>query len=259
MSILSPLLNSVSISGTVATLNCTPPVDIQYSFSQIIYRKFGSSSFIMGSIFFGTQGVSENQTQSGLIEGQLYQFGLLSADISSRYSFPSQMLSAVSTTSIAESNLFITNAMTIIANSATFQSWTKSNNSNEAILRIYDREFNNIIEEKNFPLATLYYAGGVKSNRIDSNLFLTNTSIQVQFIETCSGEHDRDEAKICRDHLSVVEKIIFEIKRLQGVDSYLIIKSIDLNGEPQFMMTTEEETDLTEDFIFSQYTLEAGA
>jgi len=192
MAITAPTLNSVVISGTTATLNITPPVDAAYALCQIFYKKYGLSDWTLGSTYVGSQGVAGSATQSGLLADTLYQFMILAADSSSRYSAPSTVIITHGIELVAENNLFITNAMTLLANSTQFQSFVGASTVDGALLRIHDRDINSMRETPYFPCATVYFYGD-NTTRYSNELNIKNMEIQIQFFKQVTDEKDRNE------------------------------------------------------------------
>lgn len=256
MSIAAPTLNSVSITGDTATLSITPPTDAAYSICQIFYKKFGHSEFTVGSTYVGTQSVAGNATQSGLLANTLYQFMILAADSSSRYSLPSNIKAATSASTIAENNLFIANAITLLSNSTNFQTWTRKNTAELAEEHIFDREVSVLNRTIYYPLA-LVYDEDDDSTQIDTDNFLKNTNITIDFYQEIQGDRDRDIAKICRDFMDTMGKITQDLENIQGIDSFLSFKKMRKNGEPRTVNLTGKFKNKN-DLIMIGYTLEAG-
>jgi len=171
MAITAPTFNSVSISSTTATLNITPPVDAAYSLCQILYRKFGHDTWTVGSTHVGSQGVASNATQSGLLADTLYQFTILTADSSSRYSLPSVSKQAHGITSVADNNLFIANAITLLSNSANFQTFVSQATAELAQTRIHNKEINHIVDKLYFPCACVYFEADNSTQIYTDNFF----------------------------------------------------------------------------------------
>jgi len=259
MSINAGSIHSVSISGTTATINVTPATDAAYALTQVLYKRFGSSDWTLGLTSVGTQGVAGDISQTGITELYLYQFAVLTADSSGRYSLPSNLVSAKNIVAAAESALFLENAKVIISNSATFQTWTNTTTAEAAKLRIYDRELSTILEESpKFPLCVIDYEDGLSSVKYDNVNFLTNANISVIFVDSCSSDRDRDEAAISRNFLAKSEKVKFDVEQLESVDAYLIVKSITMiKGASIFSVEDTEQG--TEDLIAVQYSFETGA
>lgn len=255
MSLTAPTFNSVSIVGTVATLNCTPPVDAEYDHSQIFYRLKGGSNYIAGATFIGTQGLAENQTQPGLIDGKVYEFALAAADSEGRYSELSVTRIKWNTTSISEKNLFLINAMILLSNCPSFQTFTNTDDADAALERIHSREINLYIENTKFPCAVIYFEGDARTT---GQANIMNTDISLKLIEECKSDRDRDEKLICDNHLNIAQKIIHEIRQLQGVDDYLIIPETEESQEPTFLNLTDDLAEETQDYIFSIFILKCG-
>lgn len=253
MAITAPTLNSVSISSTTATLSITPPVDAAYSICQILYRKYGYSNYTVGDTYVGVQGVAGNATQSGLLADTLYQFTVLSADSSSRYSLPSSSMIAHGITSIAENNLFITNAITLLANSTTFQSFVGASTVEAATERIHDRDINTMRETPYFPCATVYFNSD-RSRRVDNDKNIKNMNIKIQFFKEVTDEKDRDEPALAREFMTTIGKIEYDLNLLNGVDAFLNFTDPQLDNEPMFGGLIDESNDL----IMTTLTLQAG-
>lgn len=258
MSITSGLINSVIISGTNATINITPPVDASYDHTQIIYKRYGASNWIVGNTNNGTQGVAGNVTQSGINEPFLYIFSCLMADSASNYSLPSNSVIAINDEVVSESNLFIENTKVLLSNSQNFMDWTNTTTTEDAKLRISDKEISTLVDENpKWPLALVYYGGNSKSDKLDTNNFIMNSDIEIIFINSCSDELQRDESQICRDLLEITEKIIADIKNLEGVDGFLIVNEIRMTEAPS-IFNVRDNLDETEDLVAVKYLLQTG-
>lgn len=262
MSISAGTLNSVSIASTTATLNITPPaVEAAYSLSQVLYKIKGASDFIVGVTYVGSLGVAGNVNQTGLSADTLYEFCVLTADSSSRYSLPSNIIQAMSTSTASENNLFVANAITLLSNCSNFISFIGGSTSAHALLRIHNRELNSLNPNHKlyFPCANVYFDtdNGVQ---IDTQNFIRNVGIKIQFLQEVEAEKDRDEPAIATAFMNTIGKIVEEIQLLQGVDSYLCVKSISLDREPTFGNLTQldEEQETKTDLITTSITLQAG-
>lgn len=262
MALTVAVLNSVSISGTTATLNITPPaVEAAYALSQIFYKKKGHSAFTTGSTYVGSLGVAGNATQTGLTADTLYEFMVEVADSASRYSAPSSVLCAQSTATASENNLFVANAITLLSNCTSFISWVGGATASDALLRIHNRELSTKNPNKNiyFPCAVVYYQGD-SSNQIDTANFIRNVNIKIQLLSGCESEKDRDEPVIATAFMNTVGKICDELEQLQGVDSYMCFKNLTGDNQPSFddLTLIDEEQESRQDIIFINLTLQAG-
>lgn len=256
MAITAPTFNSVSISSTTATLNITPPVDAAYALCQILYRKFGYDAWTVGSTYVGSQGVAGNATQSGLLADTLYQFTILAADSSSRYSLPSVSRQAHGITSVADNNLFITNAITLLSNSTWFQTFTSQSTAELAQTRIHNKELNHIVDQLYFPCACVYFETD-NSTQIDTDNFLRSVPIKIQLLQAVSGDSERDEPLLAKNFMAYVGKIISDLQLLNGVDSYLNFSAINVPNAPMFSAPLDGE-DGPEALIEITITLQAG-
>lgn len=262
MSITAGTLNSVSIASTTATLNITPPaIEAAYALMQVLYKVKGRSSWVVGTTYVGVQGVAGNVNQTGLETDRLYEFCVLTADSSSRYSLPSSILQAQSTVTQSENNLFIANAITLLSNSTNFISFVGGSTSNDALLRIHNKELSvlNPNHKLYFPFACVYFDSD-ESRRFDSHLFIRNVNIKIAFYKEIPAEKDRDEPTIATEFMTTIGKIIDELQTMQGVDTYLVVKQINLDGEPMFGNLTqlEEDQEIPTDTIHISMTLQAG-
>lgn len=254
MAITAPTLNSVTISSTTATLNITPPVDAAYALCQIFYKKYGLSAWTLGNTYVGSQGVAGNATQSGLLADTLYQFMILAADSSSRYSAPSSVIIAHGMELVAENNLFVTNAMTLLANSTQFQSFVGASTVEGALLRIHNRDINSMRETPYFPCATVYFMNDT-TERYNNDLNIKNMDIKIQFFKQVTDEKDRDEPQLCTDFMNDIGKIEYELNLLNGVDSFLNFRNSLLDHEPVFGGLVDSDN---QDLIMTTLTLQAG-
>ena len=256
MSITAPTFNSVSISGTTATLNIMPPVDAAYSICHIFYRKFGHDTYTLGSTYTGSQGVAGNATQSGLLADTLYQFIIFAADSSSRYSAPSVSRQAHGTTSVADNNLFVSNAITLLSNSTNFQTFTNQNTAELAQTRIHNKQLDYVVDELYFPCSCVYFETD-NSIQIDTDNFLRTVPIKIQFLQEITKDRERNEAELSRIFMASVGKIVSDLYLLNGVDSYLNFKSLDMPNAPSFSAPFDSE-DGPEALIQVTITLQAG-
>ncbi len=262
MSISAGTLNSVSIASTTATLNITPPaVEAAYSLSQVLYKVKGASAWTTGTTYVGSLGVAGNVNQTGLVADTLYEFMVMMADSSSRYSAPSSVLCAISTASISENNLFVNNAKILLANSATFISWVGGTTSSDALLRIHKRKLSVLNPNQNiyFPCAVVYFEGD-SVTRFDTSTTIRNMNIKFQLLQECDGGKDRDEPVIAYDFMATIGKIQDELDQLNGVDSYLNYKSMTVDIEPTFdnLTVIQDDDETNKDLIFTNITLQAG-
>lgn len=261
MALTAGTLNSVSISGTTATLNITPAVDAAYSLTQPFYKVKGTAVFIAGATYVGTQGVAGNTTITSLSTDTLYEFMVMTADSSSRYSLPSNIVQAMSTSTSSENNLFIANAITLLSNSTNFISFVGGSTSNDALLRIHNRELNSMNPNHTlyFPCANVYFDTD-SSVQFDTQTFIRNVNIKVLFLKEVPAEKDRDEPTIATDFMNTIGKIVAELQILQGVDSYLCVKNITLDKEPTFggLTQLDDDQETKTDLIYTSITLQAG-
>lgn len=262
MSITAGTLNSVSISSTTATLNITPPaIEAAYALMQVLYKIKGDSNWTVGVTYVGTQGVAGNVNQTGLESDKLYEFCVLTADSSSRYSLASQILQAQSTVTQSENNLFLNNAITLLSNSTNFISFVGGTTSSDALLRIHNKDLNSLNPNKTlyFPCACVYFDSD-ESNRFDNYLFIRNVNIKIMILKSVEAEKDRDEPVIATNFMATVGKIIDELQLMQGIDTYLVVKQITLDGEPKFGNLTqiEEDQETATDLINITMTLQVG-
>ena len=262
MSITVGTLNSVSIVTTTATLNITPPaVEAAYDLIQVLYKKHGISNFTVGVTYVGVQGVAGNVDQTGLEANTLYDFCITTADSSSRYSLPSPIISAIGTVFASENNLFVANAITLLANCTTFIDWIGGTTSAHARERINNKELSAINENQRlyFPCANVYFENDI-SNQVDTHLFIKNVTIKIQFLTECSAEKTRNEPELLTSFMDTIGKINQELESLNGVDSYLHFKSLSLQSEPMFAGLTQMEDDqeTKTDLIMVTTTLLAG-
>lgn len=92
-----PIFDGVTNDGTgsSATLTITPPVDISYAQTRILYRKMSGPNNVPeltwtdGGIYIGTQGVQGTTVVSGLTDDTLYEFILHAETASGDSSEPS--------------------------------------------------------------------------------------------------------------------------------------------------------------------------
>lgn len=262
MSITAGTLNSVSIASTTATLNITPPaVEAAYSLSQVLYKVKGASTWTTGVTYVGVQGVAGNASQTGLATDTLYEFMVMTADSSSRYSAPSSVLCASSITTVSENNLFVANAITLLANCTNFISMVGGSTSIDALLRIHNKDLNSLNPNKKlyFPCACVYFENDV-SRYYDSVNFIRNLNINIKIMKEVPAEKDRDEPTIATEFMTSVGKICAELEDLRGIDSYLDFKELSLNNNPMFgdLTQLEEDQETRTDLIMANLTLQAG-
>lgn len=256
MAITAPTFNSVSISGTTATLNITPPIDAAYSVCHIFYRIFGHDNYTLGSSYTGSQGVAGNATQSGLLADTLYQFIIFAADSSLRYSAPSVSKQAHGITSVADNNLFVANAITLLSNSSNFQTFTSQATAELAQTRIHNKELNQIVDKLYFPCACVYFETD-SATQIDTDNFLRTVPIKIQFLQEVSGDSERNEPVLATAFKNLVGKIISDIQLLNGVDSFLNFSSVTVPNAPMFSVPFDSE-DGPQSLIEITITLQAG-
>lgn len=252
------VLNSVVFLSTgVATLNVTPPVDAAYDHIVILYKKNGGSIWIVGDSYIGSQGVAGTVTQSGLTDTVWYHFCVVASDSSGRLSLPSNTVIAKDDEFVPEEIAFVENGIILLSNCPTFQSLTGSLTAEAARTRIFDMHFDEVSDEKKFPMAVLYYNGVVAMEKIAETLFIGSCELVLTFIDTAPKQRDRIDRVVARAFMTRFGKIAQEMRSLQGTDTFLNCNSIDAASEPYFG-GVEDDKEETEDLIFVDYKMQCG-
>jgi hypothetical protein len=83
---------------------------------------------------------------------------------------------------------------------------------------------------------------------------------KIMILKSVEAEKDRDEPVIATNFMATVGKIIDELQLMQGIDTYLVVKQIALDGEPKFGNLTqlEEDQETATDLINITMTLQVG-
>lgn len=258
MSISSGTLNSVSIASTTATLNYTPPaVEAAYQLDQVLYKKTGHSLWTVGATNVGTLGVAGNISQTGLFADTLYDFCVVTADSSDRYSLPSNIKTTSGATIISEINSYIDNMITLLSNSSNFQTWTSQNTAELAQARIHRIDLNAVNDSLYFPCAVVD-SDNDENTEIDTNSFLSSAILKVKFLAEVSTDPEVDMRVLTKEFMANVGKIVQDLQSLQGVNTYLAIKKIATPNVPMFAGITDNSQGETQELITITLTITAG-
>jgi len=150
----------------------------------------------------------------------------------------------MATTAAGSITLYLANLETLLANSATFQTWTGAADATAALafIHLYERSAG-----KTRPNAFLYYTDWSDADPLVL-LGQETVSMAMRFEASSSGDDVEDEV---REFLTKVGTIKDEMKVLSGTDDYIYIQEWSLDVESIGRNPQEEQTsgDAAENYI----------